>query len=76
MTTPNPGRPRTAQPKGLFYTALAFFFVGVAAIVAMFVVSAATDGPPGLALYLVALACPVGFVLAIVYALRSGRRSR
>ncbi|MFD4183299.1 hypothetical protein [Rhodococcus sp. NPDC058514] len=59
----------------LLRAALVFFFVGVLAIVAIFVV-AATGREPGLALYLTALACPVGFLLGIVFALRSGRRVR
>ncbi|MFC7448112.1 hypothetical protein [Rhodococcus daqingensis] len=60
---------------GLLRAALVFFFVGVLAIVAIFVV-AATGHEPGLALYLIALACPVGFLLGIIFALRSGRRVR
>ncbi|WP_137723396.1 hypothetical protein [Prescottella subtropica] len=62
--------------KGLFYAALACFFVGIAAIVAVFFVHSLSEGDPGLALYFLTLACPIGFVLAIAYALRSGRRNR
>ncbi|WP_305094038.1 hypothetical protein [Prescottella sp. R16] len=61
--------------KGLFYAALACFFVGIAAIVTVFFVHSLSEGDPGLALYLLTLACPLGFVLAVAYALRSGRRS-
>lgn len=66
-----------SPPSGnaLLRAALVFFFVGVLAIVAIFVV-AATGREPGLALYLTAIACPVGFLLGIVFALRSGRRVR
>jgi len=56
--------------KGLFYLALICFFVGIAAIVGIFFVESS------LFLYILTLACPLGFVLAIAYALRSGRRSR
>jgi TRAP-type C4-dicarboxylate transport system permease small subunit len=55
---------------------MALFIVGFLAIVAIFAVHIFGDTPPGLALYLVALACPIGFLLAIVYTLRSGRRVR
>ncbi|EOM77857.1 hypothetical protein [Rhodococcus rhodnii] len=66
----------TGKGRALFYTAVTLFAVGVAAIVAIFVVGAMSDSSPGLPLYVVSLACPLGFLLAIVYALRSGRRSR
>lgn len=60
----------------LLYVALACFFLGVAAIVAIVLTPVLTDKEPGLVLYLLAFACPVGFLLAIVFALRSGRRVR
>ncbi|WP_408014646.1 hypothetical protein [Rhodococcus xishaensis] len=66
----------TRPGKGLLYLALGCFFVGIAAIVAIFFVHSLSEGAPGLTLYLLTLACPLGFVLAVVYALRSGRRSR
>ncbi|QCQ89889.1 hypothetical protein [Rhodococcus sp. SGAir0479] len=62
--------------KGLFYAAVVSFLVGIAAIVVIFFVHSLSEGDPGLVLYLLTLACPLGFVLAIAYALRSGRRSR
>lgn len=62
--------------KGLFYAAVASFLIGIVAIVAIFFVHSLSEGDPGLILYLLTLACPLGFVLAIAYALRSGRRSR
>lgn len=61
---------------GLLRVALALFFVGFVAIVTIFLIPAFTDGEPGLALYLLTLACPLGFLLGIVFALRSGRRAR
>lgn len=65
------------SPRGtaLLRVALVCFSVGVLAIIAAFVVFALGHEPP-LALYLLAGACPVGFLLAIVFALRSGRRVR
>lgn len=69
--------PRTSGTgDGLFRVAMTLFCVGFLAIVAIFAVHIFSDTPPGLLLYLVALACPVGFALAIVYTLRSGRRAR
>lgn len=51
------------------------FFGGLIAVIAIFVV-AATGHTPGLALYLLALLCPIGFLCGIGSALRSGRRVR
>ncbi|PTR28725.1 hypothetical protein C8K36_10386 [Rhodococcus sp. OK519] len=66
----------TEHGKGLFYAAVASFLIGIAAIVAIFFVHSLSEGDPGLVLYFLTLACPLGFVLAIAYALRSGRRTR
>ena len=52
------------------------FAVGVMAVLAIFLTPVVTDGKPGLVLYLLTLAWPLGFVLAIAFALRSGRRAR
>ncbi|BAW04030.1 conserved hypothetical protein [Nocardia seriolae] len=46
------------------------------AVFAIFGVAALTDAKPGVWLYLVAMCAPLGFLLALVYALWSGRRSR
>ncbi len=74
---PQPNPRTSGTGNGLFRTAMALFIVGFLAIVAIFAVHIFSDTPPpGLALYLVALACPIGFLLAIVYTLRSGRRVR
>nr|WP_206030944.1 hypothetical protein [Rhodococcus sp. B10] len=57
--------------------ALTIFAVGLLAIVAIFLVPAITNEEPPLWLYLTAmLASPLGFVLALVFALMSGRRAR
>jgi len=48
----------------------------VLAVAAIFLTPVVTDGTPGLVLYLLTLAWPLGFVLAIAFALRSGRRAR
>lgn len=72
-------QPPTGSPGGsntLLRVAAGFFIVGVLAIAAIFLTPVLSDGKPGLVLYLLTLACPIGFVLAIVFALRSGRRAR
>ncbi|MET9488444.1 hypothetical protein [Nocardia sp. NPDC006630] len=60
----------------LLYFAMALFAVGLLAIVAIFGVGLLSDSKPGLWLYLLAMAAPLGFLLAIVFALWSGRRAR
>ena len=70
MPSSTPGSPV------LLYTALAVFFAGLAAIAAIFLTPVLTNGEAPLALYLAALAAPLGFVLAGVFVLRSGRRAR
>ena len=60
----------------LLHLALAVFSIGVLAIIAIFVIPAVSDAEPGLWLYLAAMAAPIGFLLAITFALRSGRRAR
>ncbi|MFZ2528726.1 MAG: hypothetical protein WAX14_13915 [Rhodococcus sp. (in: high G+C Gram-positive bacteria)] len=61
---------------GLLKAALVCFAVGIVAVVAIFLTPVVTDGKPGLVLYLLTAAWPLGFVLAITFALRSGRRAR
>jgi peptidoglycan/LPS O-acetylase OafA/YrhL len=60
----------------LLRLALALFALGLLAIVVIFAIPLLTDGEPGLWLYFGAMLAPLGFVLAVVFALRSGRRSR
>lgn len=60
----------------LLYAALVIFALGVACIAAIFIIPAATGDPAGLPLYLGALLAPLGFIVAGVFALRSGRRAR
>ncbi|WP_460722584.1 hypothetical protein [Nocardia heshunensis] len=68
------------SPRGsagwLLYIALGLFTIGLLAVVAIFGVAGLTDSKPGLWLYLLAMCAPLGFLLAIVFALLSGRRSR
>ncbi|WP_280456529.1 MULTISPECIES: hypothetical protein [Nocardia] len=82
MTNPADPRPST-PPSGrapgdwLLRLALALFALGLLAIVGIFLTPIVTDGKPGLWLYLGAiLLTPLGFVLALVFALRSGRRAK
>ncbi|MFE9581941.1 hypothetical protein ACFYO1_36580 [Nocardia sp. NPDC006044] len=60
----------------LLRLALGLFALGLLAIVAIFLIPVLSDGSPGLWLYFAALLAPLGFLVAIVFALRSGRRSR
>lgn len=75
--TDSPAANGTPPTSGLllFRIGIALFFIGLLAVVAIFVVSA-TGHTPGLALYLAALLCPIGFLFGIGSALRSGRRAR
>jgi hypothetical protein len=65
-------KPRNA----LLHVALALFTIGLIGIALIFIVPVVSDREPGLALYLMALAAPVGFLFALVFTLRSGRRAR
>ncbi len=51
------------------------FGVGIVALIALFVMPAVDDGGTAPTwVYLLAMCTPIGFLLGIVYALRSGRR--
>ncbi|MEP9392906.1 hypothetical protein ABLE92_11315 [Gordonia sp. VNQ95] len=53
------------------------FAIGLLAIVALFVTPLVTDGDTApTAVYLLTMCAPLGFLLGLVYALRSGRRTR
>ena len=67
--------PRTGTP-ALLVAALVCFGLGLLAIVVMFVTLLVWDDPPGLWIYLSAMLCPLGFLLGLIHALRSGRRTR
>ncbi|NKY52315.1 hypothetical protein [Nocardia vermiculata] len=74
--TSSRGTPRRAGDV-LLRLALGLFAIGVLAIIAIFLTPVVTDGDPPLWLYLVAMAgTPLGLLLAIVFALWSGRRVR
>ncbi|MEC3955246.1 hypothetical protein VMT65_19550 [Nocardia sp. CDC153] len=60
----------------LLYIALGLFTIGLLAVFAIFGVHLLSDAEPGLWLYLLAMCAPLGFLLALVFALWSGRRSR
>lgn len=81
VTNPDDPRPSDA-PSGrtpgnwLLQMALGLFTLGLLAIVAIFLIPILSDGEPGLWLYLGAMLAPLGFVAALIFALRSGRRAR
>lgn len=60
----------------LLQLALALFALGLLAIIAIFLIPVLSDGSPGLWLYFAAMLAPLGFLVAVFFALRSGRRSR
>ncbi|WP_206510932.1 hypothetical protein C5142_10095 [Rhodococcus sp. BGS-1C] len=68
---------RRSANSALLRIALTLFAAGLLAIAAIFLVPAVGGNEPPLWLYLTAmLAAPTGFVLAIVFALLSGRRAK
>ncbi|MBF6332554.1 hypothetical protein [Nocardia transvalensis] len=72
-----PNRPPRRSGDPLLFVALGLFAVGLLAIVAIFATPLVTDGRPALWLYLVAMvATPLGLLLAVAFALWSGRRTR
>jgi hypothetical protein len=76
---PEPSTPRPARRSGdwLLHLALGLFAIGLLAIAAIFLTPVVSDGKPGLWLYLVAMTgTPLGLLLALVFALWSGRRAR
>lgn len=61
----------------LLRIALTLFAIGLVAIVAILMFPIFSDAKPPLGLYLTAMfSAPTGFLLALVYALASGRRAR
>ncbi|MEU1962082.1 hypothetical protein [Nocardia sp. NPDC019304] len=80
MTNPStptpPGDAERRRGDWLLRLALSVFALGLLAIIAIFTIPLLTDAEPGLWLYFGAMLAPLGFVLALVFALRSGRRSR
>ncbi|WP_405488679.1 hypothetical protein [Nocardia sp. NBC_00511] len=60
----------------LLYIAMGLFGLGLLAVVAIFGIGLLTSSKPGLWLYLLAMCAPVGFLLAVFYAMWTGRRAR
>ncbi|MFR9750835.1 hypothetical protein ACL02S_07345 [Nocardia sp. 004] len=75
-TPPAPGGAPRRRGDWLLQLALCLFALGLLAVAAIFAIPILTDDTPGLWLYFGALLTPLGFILALVFALRSGRRSR
>ncbi|WP_245839020.1 hypothetical protein [Nocardia donostiensis] len=73
-----PTQPERSAARGpgnwLLFLALGLFGVGLLAVIAIFLTPVLTDGKPGLWLYLLAMLSPLGFVMALIFALLSGRR--
>ncbi|GAB88715.1 hypothetical protein [Gordonia rhizosphera] len=67
---------RQSSPR-LLQAAMIVFAIGLAAIAALFVTPLVTDGGTAPTfVYLLTMCAPLGFVLGLVFALRSGRRVR
>lgn len=60
----------------LLLIAMGLFAIGLLAVFAIFGIGLLSDSKPGLWLYLLAMCAPLGFLLALIYALWSGRRKR
>ncbi|WP_245713593.1 hypothetical protein [Nocardia vaccinii] len=70
-------RPPRRAANRLLPVAVGLFVIGLVAIIAIFLTPVVSDAHPGLWLYLVAMAAtPGGLLLAILFALWSGRRAR
>jgi hypothetical protein len=84
MTNPSEPPPSVPQPNQsarragdwLLYVALGLFGIGLLAVVTIFLVGILSDSDPALWLYLTAMLAPLGFLLSVIFALRSGRRAR
>ncbi|GAJ79393.1 hypothetical protein NBRGN_010_00330 [Nocardia brasiliensis NBRC 14402] len=74
----NPSAPPPPRKPGdwLLQVALSLFALGLLAIFAIFLIPVFSDSTPGLWLYFGAMLVPLGLLVAVVYALRAGRRSR
>ncbi|MEO9327068.1 hypothetical protein [Gordonia aurantiaca] len=67
---------KTTSPR-LLQAAVIVFAIGLIALVALFVTPLVTGGDTApTAVYLLTMCAPLGFLLGLVYALRSGRRPR
>ncbi|WP_225727829.1 MULTISPECIES: hypothetical protein [unclassified Nocardia] len=80
MTNPSAPPPDGGSPRRggewLLRLSLTLFALGLLAIIAIFLTSFFGGRDPGVWLYVAAMLTPVGFLLAIVFALWSGRRAR
>ncbi|MFC6009833.1 hypothetical protein [Nocardia lasii] len=75
--SPEPATPGSRKSgERLLHVALVLFGIGLVGVIAIFVTPIVSDGKPGLWLYGLAMLAPVGFLLALIFALRSGRRTR
>ncbi|MFE1594368.1 hypothetical protein [Nocardia sp. NPDC058705] len=72
---PTPTGPRRSGDR-LLHVALVLFGIGILGVIGIFVTPIVSDSEPGLLLYGLAMLAPVGFLLALFFALWSGRRAR
>ena len=68
---------QTQKPSRLLPTAVVLFGIGMVASIALLFPAVRDSGTaPVTVVYLLALCAPIGFLCGLVFALRSGRRSR
>lgn len=67
--------PRRSRDR-LLHVALILFGVGIVGVIGIFLTPIVSDSKPGLWLYGLAMLAPAGFLLALIFALWSGRRAR
>ncbi|WP_040510243.1 hypothetical protein [Gordonia soli] len=61
----------------LLQAAVVLFVIGIGAIVALFVTPMVSHGGTApTVVYLLTMLAPIGFLLSLIFALRSGRRAR
>jgi|GEM_PF-5701312 len=67
---------RKAEGAGLLRVAVGLFAVGLIALIALFLAEPITGETAPLFVYLLIMCAPLGFLLGLIFALRSGRRAK
>ncbi len=67
---------RKADGRLLLWAAMGLFVIGLVALLVLFVTTPITGESAPLFVYLLTMCAPLGFLLGLIFALRSGRRQR
>jgi peptidoglycan/LPS O-acetylase OafA/YrhL len=67
---------RKAEGSLLLRAAVGLFVIGLIALLVLFLMTPITGESAPLFVYLLTMCAPLGFLLALIFALRSGRRQR